>query len=365
MTKFGITEASLGELITEAATKAIEDADSPDIEAILIGCMNPEEFTGNGNLSTLIADELGLTPIPSTRIETASSTGAVAFNQACLAVMSGSFKNLLVIGAEKMSHITTKLSTKILAKVIDPRERKYGATMPALAALVTRLYMHRYNLSSEELAQVAVKNHRNGALNPFAHFQKKIEVEDVLGSRMIADPLRLYDCSPMSDGACALILTSRRGEVKVSGLGHGTDTLSLQHRESLTSFKSTRIAATMAYKMARKGPNEIDVAEVHDAFTSFEIISTEDLRFFKEGEGKKGLLEGKTALDGDLPVNPSGGLKARGHPIGASGLAQIIEIYWQLSNNSRKRQVDQAKVGLTQSTGGLGSNNLVTILEAC
>lgn len=365
MTKFGRSEASLSELVYEAATKAIDDADTPDIEAIFIGCMNPEEFTADGNLSTLIADKLGLTPIPSTRIETASSAGAAAFNQACFAVMSDCFENVLVIGAEKMSHIPTKLSTKILAKVIDPGERRYGATMPALAALVTRLYMHRYNLSSEELAQVAVKNHHNGALNPFAHFQKEIEVEDVLGSRMVSDPLRLYDCSPMSDGACALILTSGKGEVKVSGLGQGTDTLSLQHRESLTSFKSTRIAASKAYKMAHMSPNDIDVAEVHDAFTSFEIISTEDLGFFKEGEGKKGLIDGKTVLSGDLPVNPSGGLKARGHPIGASGLAQVIEIYWQLTNNSGKRQRDRAKVGLTQSTGGLGNNNLVTILEAC
>jgi acetyl-CoA C-acetyltransferase len=279
--------------------------------------------------------------------------------------MSGHYENVLVIGAEKMTHLPTKESTKILAKVIDPKERMYGASMPALAAMVTRLYMEKFDLSQEELAQVAVKNHKNGTMNPYAHFQEEIAAEDVLTSRMIADPLRLYDCSPMSDGACALILTPARGDVRVTGLGQGTDTISLSDRKKLTSFKSTKIAASKAYKMADIFPQDIDCAELHDAFTSFEIISSEDLGFFGEGEGGNALSQGITSLNGDLPINPSGGLKARGHPVGASGLAQIIEIFWQLTKNAGKRQVDKARVGLTQSTGGLGNNNFVTILEAC
>ena len=182
---------------------------------------------------------------------------------------------------------------------------------------------------------------------------------------MVSDPLRLYDCAPISDGACACVLTSKKKDIRVSGLGHATDTLSLQHRDSLTGFSATQNAAKMAYSMAKIHSKDVDVAEVHDAFTSFEIIDTEDLGFFKKGYGGQALKDGITALEGDLPINPSGGLKARGHPVGASGLAQIVEIYWQLKGLAEKRQVDSAKIGLAQSIGGLANNNLITILEAC
>jgi acetyl-CoA C-acetyltransferase len=210
-----------------------------------------------------------------------------------------------------------------------------------------------------------VKNHYNATLNQYAHFQKEVSLDQVLRSRVIADPLRLYDCAPISDGACAVVLTSKKGKVKVLGIGHATDTLSLAHRDSLTSFKSTRIAAKKAYLMAKISAKDVDLAEIHDAFTTFEIIGTEDLGFFPQGEGGRAVTRGVTALNGELPINTSGGLKAKGHPVGASGLAQIIEIYRQLSGDAKNRQVDGATIGLTQSTGGLANNNLVTILEAC
>jgi acetyl-CoA C-acetyltransferase len=364
MTKFGRREETLPELVFEAVERAWEDSDIRNFDAVFVGSMSPDELTGDSNISTVIADHLGLVK-PSLRIETASSTGAGVFHAAFFAIASGHYENVLVIAGEKMTHLPTPQSTKILAKVLSPIERRYGATMPALAALVTRRYMHDLALDRETLGLVAVKNHYNGSLNEYAHFQKEVSLEKVLQSRIIAEPLRLYDCSPMSDGAGAVVLTSRKKDVRIKGLGHATDTLSLQHRDSLTSFKATQIAAKKAYSMAKIGAKDVDLAEVHDAFTTFEIIDTEDLGFFKKGEGGLALRQGVTALNGDLPINTSGGLKARGHPVGASGLAQIIETYWQLGGNAGKRQVEEAKIGLAQSIGGLANNNLVTILEAC
>ncbi|UCG69932.1 MAG: hypothetical protein JSV09_02615 [Thermoplasmata archaeon] len=362
MTRFGKRNESLPELVYEAVSKAKEDSEIEEFDAVYVGSMNPEEFTGDGNISTVIADHLGIRK-PSLRIETASSTGSSVFHAAYLAVVSGHFESILVVGGEKMTHLPTTETTGILAKVISPLEKQYGATMPALGALVTRRYMHDFGLNRETLGLVAVKNHHNGSLNPNAHFQKEVSLEKVNESRMISDPLRLFDIAPISDGACALILSSKRGEGKVAGIGHATDTFALQHRDSLTGFKSTQIAAKKAYDMAKVGPTEIDVAEVHDAFTSLEIIDSEDLGFFKTGEGGNALKAGKTLLNGDLPLNTSGGHKARGHPIGASGLAQICEVYWQLTGKAEKRQVDGAKVGLAQNIGGFANNNLVTILE--
>jgi acetyl-CoA C-acetyltransferase len=364
MTRFGKREESLSDLVFEAAKMAQEDSGVEDFHAVYAGSMNPEEFTGDGNISTVFTDRLGIQK-PSLRIETASSTGAGVFHAAFFAVASGFYENVLVVGGEKMTHIPTPKATGILAKVISPIERGYGATMPALAALVTRRYMHEYALDRETLGLVAVKNHHNGTLNEYAHFQKEVTLEKVVKSRMVSDPLRLYDCAPISDGAAACVLTKDKTDVKVTGLGHATDTLSLHHRDSLTGFSATQKAAKDAYFMAKIGPSDVDLAEVHDAFTSFEIIDTEDLGFFKKGEGGQALKKGNTALEGDLPINPSGGLKARGHPVGASGLAQIVEIYWQLNAMAKKRQVEKPKIGLAQSIGGLANNNLVTILEAC
>jgi len=368
MTKFGRLKESLEKMMAEAASSALKEAQLEKVEAIYLGVMNVEEFVGDSNFATLLADTLGLTGIPSTRVETASSTGAGAFEAAFYAVASGHLKHVLVLAGEKMTHLSTAKTTRILSEVIDRSERRYGVTMPALAAMIAQKYAREFNLSSAKLqdilAQVAIKNHFNGSFNPYAQFRKIITKEDYLKSQMVAFPLRLYDCAPITDGASAMVLTSQPTRIRVSGIGHATDTASVRYRTSFTSFNSTKEAAQKAYIMARCNPSDIQFAEVHDAFTLFEIIGTEDLGFFPPGEGWKALEEGITHLEGRLPINPSGGLKARGHPVGASGLAQLVEIVYQLRGDAgRKRQRERAEIGLAHSTGGLGNNNLVTILE--
>jgi acetyl-CoA C-acetyltransferase len=368
MTRFGRLNDPLEEVMAKAAGLALKDAGRESVDAIYIGVMNVEEFVGDSNFAALLADTLGLTGVPSTRVETASSTGAGVFEAAFYAVASGHLKNVLVLAGEKMTHLPTAKTTRILSEVIDRSERRYGATMPALAAMVTQRYRQEYKLSFERmgevLARVAVKNHYNGSLNPYAQFRKEITREDYFKSQMVSYPLRLYDCAPITDGASAVVLTSDPARVKVSGIGHATDTSAVRHRASLTSFNSTKEAALKAYTMAQRNPPDIQFAEVHDAFTVFEVIGTEDLGFFPAGEGWKALEEGKTHLRGSLPVNPSGGLKSRGHPVGASGLAQMVEIVWQLRGEAGEgRQLEKAEVGLAHSIGGLGNNNIITILE--
>src|SRR5512136_1944702 len=368
MTRFGKSKDSLEKMMAEAASLALKNAQLERVDAIYIGVMNVEEFVGDSNFATLLADTLGLTGTPSTRVETASSTGAGVFEAAFYAVASGHMKNILVLAGEKMTHLPTAKTTRILSEVIDRSERRYGATMPALAALIAQKYAREFNLSllklEDILSQVAIKNHSNGCFNPYAQFRKIITREDYLKSQMVSFPLRLYDCAPITDGASAIILTSEPTPIKVSGIGHATDTAAVRHRASFTSFNSTKEAAQKAYAMAQLNPSDVQFAEVHDAFTLFEIIGTEDLGFFAAGEGWKALEEGITHVRGRLPINPSGGLKARGHPVGASGLAQLVEIVYQLRGEAgTERQLERAEIGLAHSIGGLGNNNLVTILE--
>jgi acetyl-CoA C-acetyltransferase len=368
MTKFGRSKDSLEKMMAEAAGLALKDAQLERVDAIYIGVMNVEEFVGDSNFATLLADTMGLTGIPSTRVETASSTGAGAFETAFYAVASGHMKHVLVLAGEKMTHLSTAKTTRILSEVIDRSERRYGATMPALAAMIAQKYAQEFNLSHQKLvdilAQVAVKNHSNGSLNPSAQFKKMITKDDYMKSQMVSYPLRLYDCAPITDGASAIVLTSQPTIVKVSGIGHATDTSAVRHRSSFTSFNSTKEAAIKAYTMAQLNPSDIQFGEVHDAFTLFEIIGTEDLGLFPPGKGWKALEEGITQIRGRLPVNPSGGLKSRGHPVGASGLAQLVEIVYQLrAEAGEERQLERAEIGLAHSIGGLGNNNLVTILE--
>lgn len=368
MTKFGKSERSLPELMVDAAKKAFVDARISSIDYMLIGVMNAEEFTGEGNVAAMIADQLGLSGVPSSRVETASSTGSAVFESGVYAVASGYHRNVLIIAGEKMTHLSTARTTKILAEVIERRERSYGASMPALAAMITQRYQHEAGLSSERiqsiLGKVAIKNHYNGSLNPYAQFRKLLSESDYHNSKWVATPLRTYDCAPITDGAVAVVLTSEKKMVEIAGVGHATDTLAVRHRDSLTSFRSTRLAAYQAYNMAKVNPADVSLAEVHDAFTMFEIIGTEDLGFFPPKQGWMAVEEGITSIKGKIPINPSGGLKARGHPVGASGLAQIAEVVWQLRGEVEpSRQVPGARIGLTQNIGGLANNNLVVILE--
>ena len=358
-TRFGKRPETLVELLAEASSKALEGI---EVDALFVGAQNPEEFAGTGNLATGLADELALTPKPAVRIECASSSGAAVFEQAVMSVASGRYEKVLVAAGEKMTHLPTARLTGILAEVLSPIERSLGLTMAALAALAARAYMHRYGLTREELALVPVMSHQNAMNNPIAHLQKVISVQDVLESRMVADPLRMYDCSPVSDGAAAVVISRGAGAVNVLGIGHGTDHLAIQHRADACSLRATKEAAARAFKAAKIGPKDIDVVEAHDAFSILELIDLEDIGFFAPGQARRALVKGELAPGGSLPVNLSGGLKARGHPVGASGLAQIVELHQQLTKNAGKRQLDGARTGLSQSIGGFGCNNLVTIL---
>ena len=368
MTQFGRSKDSLKDLMVEAGLAALADAGLEQVDSLYMGVMNPAEFTGDSNLAALLADELDLPGVPSSRVETASSTGAGVLETAFYAVASGYIGSALVVAGEKMTHLPTAQTTRILARVIDRVERQYGASMPALAAMICRRYAHEHGLSEEDLsralAAVAIKNHANGVLNPLAQFRKAITADAYMRSKMVADPLRIYDCAPITDGAAAVVLTSEPSGLSVVGVGHATDTLAVGRRGKLTSFNSTKKAALKAYRMAQVSPRDVDLAEIHDAFTIFEMIGTEDLGFFEHGTGWKAVLEGRTARDGELPVNASGGLKSRGHPVGASGLAQVVEMAWQMRGElPPERQLERVDVGLAQSIGGLANNNLVTILK--
>jgi acetyl-CoA C-acetyltransferase len=365
MTKFGIRKESLGELMVEAAQKAVSflPSNKQSFDALFVGSMNPAEITGEDNIAAMMADSLGLITIPAFRIENAPATGSAAFHQSYFALLSGIYERVLVVAAEKMSNKSSKALAGLLAKLTSRYERNLGLTVPALAALMARRYMYEYKVTMEDLAQVAVKNHGNACFNPYAHFHRKITVDDVLKSPMISEPLRLYDCAPISDGACACVLTSEKNEVKVAGIGCGTDTFYYQHRDIISSFPATTKAADAAYSMAEISSKDVDVAETHDTFTVLELINSEDLGFFERGKSKEALRNGETEIKGTLPINPSGGLKAKGHPLGATGLAQICELFWQLKGEAEPRQVDFPKVGLAHNIGGFGNNAAVTIVK--
>jgi acetyl-CoA C-acetyltransferase len=364
MTRIGRRPERLQDLMAEAARIALAEAGVEAPEAIVVAAMNPEEFVGDGNFASNTATYMGFADVPTIRIETATSSGAAALYAGFAQLAAGLQRTVLVVGGEKMTHLATPRVSEIIGRSIDPYERAYGATMPALAGLITRALVARGRIGMREISQVSVKNHANGARNPYAHFREPVTLDQVLESRMVADPLRLLHCCPISDGAAAVVLTTGRGPVRLAGIGHGTDTLAVRHRRDLTTFKATRAAATAAFAMAGFGPERVDVAELHDAFAPFEIISLEDIGLVPAGKGGAATLAGETALDGRLPVNPSGGLKARGHPLAATGLAQIVECAWQLTRRAQGRQVPGARTALAHSIGGLATNNWITVLVA-
>jgi acetyl-CoA C-acetyltransferase len=361
MTRFGRRAEKLEDLIADAALEALRDSHlEPD--ALVVTAMNPEEFVGEGNFGSHIGTYLGLSYVPSIRVETATSSGAAALYSGFSLIASGLHDRVLVVGGEKMTHVSTPRVSEIISRVIDPHERSYGATMPALAAMVTRAALAKGLISETDIARVAVKNHANGARNPYAHFQRPVTLDEVMSSRMIADPLRLRHCCPISDGAAAVLLTSEPTGLKVAGMGQGSDFLAVRYRSSLTAFRATQDAAKAAFNMAGFGPERVQVAEIHDAFAPFEILALQDIGLFPAGKAAKATQNGELNIEGRLPVNPSGGLKARGHALAATGLAQVVELVWQLTGRAVGRQV-KATVGLAHSIGGMATNNWVTLVE--
>jgi len=361
MTRFGRRSENLEDLMADAALEALAEADcQPD--ALVVTCMAPEELVGEGNFASHIGTYLGLSHVPALRVETATSSGAAALYTGFALIASGLHNRVLVVGGEKMTHVSTPRVSEIISRVIDPHERSYGATMPALAAIVTRAALAKGLFTEADMARISVKNHANGARNPYAHFQQPVTLEEVMASRMIADPLRLQHCCPISDGAAALMLTADPTGLKVAGVGQGSDFLAVRYRSSLTSFRATQDAAKAAFNMAGFGAERVQVAEIHDAFAPFEILALEDTGLFPPGKATRAIQNGELAIEGRLPVNPSGGLNSRGHALAATGLAQIVELAWQLTGRAVGRQV-KATVGLAHSIGGMATNNWVTLVE--
>ena len=371
-TKYGKLEDSISDIAIQASVGAIESAgiESKEIEAGYIS--NVFGVTDKQvHLGPVVMSNLGISDKPSLSIESACGSGSVSFREAFANVAAGFYDAVLVAGVEKVTHTGTEWTTTYFSYCSDFfYEGQAGVSFPGLFASMARAYINEFNATEEDFARVAVKNHDNGLLNPKAHLRKKITIDDVMNSDIVASPLKLYDCCPFSDGASAVILCNQRfakehggNYIDVIGSGRGGSPAALQGREHLTTIPSTNIAAASAYKMAGITAKDVDFAEVHDCFTIAEIIDTEDLGFFEKGKGVEAVRDDQTSLNGKISINPSGGLKSKGHPIGATGVGQVVEVYDQLTGNAGERTVKNAKIGLTHNFGATGASCAVHIFQ--
>jgi len=372
-TKYGKSNLTARDLSMLASKHAIESSGikSHDIQAAFVAnAFGMAEK--QGHLGPLLMSSLGIPHVPSSTIEAACCSGGSAFREAYVNVASGFYDVMLVTGTEKVSHLDTLTATTYFAYGGDYLfEGNSGASFPGLYAAMARAHMHEYGTTEEELAAVAVKNHNNGIFNEKAHLQKKITVDDVLKSPVVADPLKFFDSCPFSDGAAAVIIASEEfmnkngleKKVSIKGSGRSGGSGSLHTRDNISSLESTIKASREAFGQAGINVKEIDFAEVHDCFTIAEIIAMEDLGIFEKGQASKAVVEGRTAINGEIPINPSGGLKSKGHPVGATGVGQIVEVFDQLTGNSGKRQVNDARIGLTHNVGATGGSCAVHIFE--
>ncbi|MFO7609336.1 MAG: thiolase domain-containing protein [Candidatus Krumholzibacteriia bacterium] len=372
ITQFGeLWSSPLRDLHAEAVADCLADAgiERGQVQSAWIGCMSSGLFNGQEHLASILTDYAGLTGIAATRVESACASGGAAFRAAWLEVASGASDFVLATGVEKMNDGAD--ATYCLSTAADQEYEVYhGVTFPGLYAMIARAHMAKWGTTREQLADVAVKNHRHGALNPKAQFPMEITRRAVLEAVMVASPLGLFDCSPVSDGAAAVLLAPvevardlGRPIVRILGSGHATDTIALHDRADPARIPVVQAAAQRAFAMAQVGPRDIDVVEVHDCFTIAELVCLEELGFFEGGQAAAATSAGETALGGRLPVNTSGGLKSKGHPVGATGIAQIVELCAQLTGTAGKRQVKDARRGLAQNMGGSGGSCTVHILE--
>jgi acetyl-CoA C-acetyltransferase len=400
MSKFGVfPEKTSRELLVEAylelKTSIDKGIDMKNIDALYIGNFSSDLFEGQCHLAPIMSEWLGLVPKPATRVEDACASGGVAIREGMIAVASGIYDLVLVCGVEKMTNLPTERVTDTLAAAGDTLyEVPSGLTFPGLYALMATAYLEKYKITTQPLLSVGIKNHHNGALNPKAQFNTSIKdiirkkqekakqkgialswkdefefLNDSQANPIVAWPLRLFDCAPISDGAACILLAAEEiaerfteKPVYIIGSGQASDCV-LHSREDLTTIRAAKVAAKQAYQSAKVNPSDIQLAEVHDCFTIAEIIASEDLGFFKPGYGAKAALEGLTSLTGEKPINTSGGLKAKGHPIGASGVAQAVEIWKQLRGEANKRQVPNVRLGLTHNVGATGGTCVVHIYE--
>lgn len=365
-TKFGeLWGVSPRTLAKQAVRGALDDAgvETGDVQALFVGNMLSGMLGGQEHLGAFFSEELGLS-VPAFKIEGACASGALALHNAVNSVMSGQYDTVCVLGVEKMTdHKPEDVATALMGAG-SQAERLSGITFPGLYAMLARVHMREFGTTEEDLARVAVKNHYHASLNPNAQFRSLLTVEKVMKSSRVADPLKLLDCSPISDGASAVIVTSdkkqatRKNSVYIAASVVATDTLGLAERKSLTELKATREAAQNAYKKAAISPKDVQVAEVHDCFTIAEILAMEDLGFYKKGEAVRAIEKPKKLI-----INTSGGLKGCGHPVGATGVKQIVELVDQLRGSAGKRQVDRARIGLAHNVGGSGATAVVHILN--
>jgi len=366
MTKFGeLWTRSYRELIVEAGLKALEDAELPgeSIKCLYLASMGPGMWVSQEHVGPMIAEQTGLINVPVVRVESGCASGAVALHQAFIDIASGKHDVVVVGGVEKMTDVGAKEASSIVDTMLDHEwETVFGGTLTGLYAMMARRHMHDYGTTREQMAQVAVKNHHNGSLNPLAQFGREIGADKILSAPMLADPLRMLDRAPISDGSAALVLSSK-GDVEISACEMATSSLALHSREDITTMISVVRSSQRAYEAAGIRPRDIGIAELHDYCTIGEIIESEDLGFFEKGEGGKMVEEGETSLSGILPINTSGGLKSRGHPIGATGVAQAVEIYDQLMGRANGRQIESLDHGLCCSVGGSGGSAVVSTFK--
>lgn len=371
ITSFTRLEYPLVEIAAYPGLMALRDGGLSKVGHLYVANMGGGRINGQTGLASALVDHLSLTPAGAETIENGPASGASAIKQGYMAVASGMHDIVMVIGAERMREVNNLEATDFVATLTHPHaEYIYGVTLPALAGMFTRLYMEKYGVTLRHLGMVAVKNHANAMDNFYAHIQQPITLEGILDSPeaatnnpMVADPLRFFDCCPVSDGgACVILATGdvakklNKPMIRLAGIGQATDSHAIHEREVPTDLLAVRQAAKKSFEMAGVKPKDVDVAELHDAFTILEIVESEEVGFFKKGEGHIALEKGFTQLNGKLPINTSGGLKARGHPVGATGVAQAYEIVLQLRGEADKRQVKNAEIGFTCNFGGFGNN---------
>jgi len=380
MTKFGRSEWSLMKLASVASLAALHHADLGEIpvDSVVVANMGAARVNKQTALGSALVDQLALYPAMAEAVENGPASGASAFKVGCQAIASGMADVVLVTGVERMRVVNGLEGTDFVASLSQPDvEYIYGVTLPSLAGMFARLFMDRFGVERKHLAMIAIKNHENGTKNPYAHIQQTVTMEGILtapeavvNNPPIAEPLHLFDCCPVSDGAASVVLVSgevaaRLGgpRVRVAGIGQATDTHAVHEREDPTDLKAVRIASEKAFSMAGVKPDGVDVVELHDAFTILEIAESEASGFFERGEAHGAVERGETRLEGRLPINPSGGLKAKGHPVGATGVAQLVELVWQLRGEAEARQVRDAKVAYACNFGGFGNNVVATVLR--
>lgn len=372
MTRFGEHDEWVVDLLQEAGSDCLSDGgvEPTAVEHLYVSNMASGELEGQTGVMNALAAELGVIPAYAERVDQTSASGGAGIYEAWQSVAAGVSEMTLLVGGEKMTHRETAETSEIISSLTHPVEYKHGVTLPAFGAMAARRYMHQFEVPRESLARVAVKNHANGAKNPNAQFQREITVETVLDSPLVADPLRLFDYCPVTDGAAALLVAPVEVAaeytdeyVEIAGVAGATDTQVVHERPALSAMPAVTASGRQAFEMAGVVPDEIDVAELHDMVSVLEPLQLEALGFADRGDGWRQVETGRTMLDGALPINPSGGLKARGHPLGATGVAQAVEIYEQLLGRAGPRQVD-ANRGLATNVGGFGNCVVTTIMEA-